>query len=413
MVFMPPGSAKSTYTSKLFPAWVLAQATDTAIIGASHTATLAEAFSGEVQRFVAEHAATLGYSVTTKPAERWRTSNAGQYLAAGVGGAVTGFRADLAIIDDPVKSAQDADGETLREKTWQWWLHDLRTRLKPGGRVALVMTRWHEDDLAGRLLTHSAEPWRMVTLPAIAGPDDPLGRAPGTALWGDDAYGYAADLPRIKADYEQSGDLRAWWALYQQEPRSPEGLLFKVAQLRTIDAAPAGGRIVRAWDLAGTDETGGRDPDWTVGIKVMRAPDGAITVLDVVRLRGGPEAVEAAIRNTADQDGTGVVIGLAQDPGQAGKWAAQYLVRRLDRFTVNVTPEINDKPTRAGPVASQVNVGNVALVRAAWNRPFIEELRDFPTGKHDDQVDALARAFGLLATAPAPARRTTLPHMAR
>jgi predicted phage terminase large subunit-like protein len=122
-------------------------------------------------------------------------------------------------------------------------------------------------------------------------------------------------------------------------------------------------------------------------------------VLDVVRIRGGPDEVEAAILATASQDGRSVSISLPQDPGQAGKAQAQYLVKRLAGYTVKVTPETGDKATRAGPAASQVNVGNVRLLRGAWNRPFLDELGGFPSGTKDDQVDALSRAFGMVGEA--------------
>jgi predicted phage terminase large subunit-like protein len=413
MLFLPPGSAKSTYASRLAPPWAFSRFPRLAIIGAANTAELARAFSGEAQALLCQHAMTLGVGVAERRVERWRTSNGGQYLAAGAGGTITGFRADLAIIDDPIRGAADADSPTVRERVWQWWLSDVRTRLRPGGRVALVMTRWHEDDLAGRLLHHGPTAWRVVKLPALAGEGDPLGRAPGAPLWADDDYGYGAELLAARAEYERSGEWRAWWSLYQQEPRSPEGLFFKVEKLGVVEAAPAGGRVVRGWDLAATEAAQGRDPDWTVGVKLTRHEDGRITVLDVVRLRGGPEDVEAAVLATAEQDGKRVRIGLAQDPGQAGKWAAQYLVRRLAGWTVVVSPETHDKPVRATPLASQVNVGNIALVQAAWNRPLIEELREFPTGRHDDQVDALARAFAMLTSAAPPPRQVKLSLMGR
>lgn len=398
MVFMPPGSAKSTYTSKLFPAWAFAQEPALSLIGASNTAHLAGAFSTDVQSYLRSFAPLLGVQAATRSAARWRTAAGGQYLAAGVGGTITGFRADLAVIDDPVRSREEADSATIREKIWSWWLSDLRTRLRPGGRVALVMTRWHEDDLAGRLLAHQGGRWRVVRLPAMAEEGDPLGRASGEPLWGDDGYGYAAELDRLRDEYEASGDGRAWWALYQQDPRAPEGLLFQIAKIATLEAAPAGGRIVRAWDLAATVAAGGGDPDWTAGVKLARGEDGRYTVLDLVRLRGGPEAVEAAIRNTAAQDGAQIAIGLAQDPGQAGKAQAAYLASRLAGYTLKISPETGEKATRAAPLASQVNVGNLSLLRAGWNRALLEEMRDFPAGRHDDQIDALSRAFAMLTT---------------
>ena len=120
IICMPPGSAKSTYTSVLFPAWLMAQEPRTNIIAASHTMTLAEAFSGRVQGQIREHTGLLGYGLQNENVKRWQTTNGGEYLPAGVGGAITGFRAILGLIDDPVKSREDADSETMREKAWNW-----------------------------------------------------------------------------------------------------------------------------------------------------------------------------------------------------------------------------------------------------------------------------------------------------
>lgn len=413
IVTMPPGSAKSTYASVLFPAWFLAQRPNLAVIGASHTATLAETFSRRIQSVIRDNTRALDYGLTRESAEQWDTTTGGSYKAAGVGGPITGFRADLAIIDDPVKSRADADSETYRERAWNWYGADLRTRLKPGASIVLIQTRWHEDDLAGRLLLTNADGWRVLSLPAIAGDNDALGRAPGEWLWSDDGYGYAAGLHGVLDEYERAGAMRDWHALYQQNPRPAEGLIFRVAQIGVVDAAPSNGRIVRAWDLAATAEAGSRDSDWTVGAKLMRTAEGRFVVLDVVRFRGGPEDVERAIVNTAAQDGNGVTVGLPQDPGQAGKSQVLYLTRKLAGRRVESTVETGDKAERAMPLAAQCNVGNVSVMQAPWTRALLDELGAFPAGKHDDQVDALSRAFSMLIAPPDPARRIQLPIMAR
>jgi predicted phage terminase large subunit-like protein len=269
------------------------------------------------------------------------------------------------------------------------------------------MTRWHEDDLAGRLLLIEAERWRVLSLPALAAAEDPLGRAPGEPLWPE--WESAAEL----ADKRRTLGERDWSALYQQDPRPAEGALFRVQRIPILDVAPAGGRAARGWDLAATEAIGTSDPDWTVGLKLGRLGDGTFVVLDVARLRGGPDEVEAAIINTAGVDGRDVLIGLPQDPGQAGKGQVRYLARRLTGFRVEASLETGDKATRAAPVASQVNIGNVGLVRAPWNRALLDELAAFPSGRHDDQVDALARAFGVLIAPPEPVRRTAIPIMGR
>ncbi len=414
MINMPPGSAKSTYGSVLFPAWCLAQRPGLDLIGASNTAQMAEAFSRRVMSLAREFGETLGYGLGRETAERWETTNGGHYRAAGVGGSIAGQRADLVIIDDPTRSRADAESVTVRESQWNWFTGDLRTRLKPAAAIVVIMTRWHPDDLGGRLLERQPGLWRVVSLPAIAGANDALGRAPGEWLWSDDGYGYSGELRKVHDEYEAAGATRDWAALYQQTPRPAEGSLFKTAMIAVLDAAPAGAvRMIRAWDLAATRQIGTRDPDWTAGVKLQRLPSGQFVVLDVVRLRGGPDEVEAAIVNTAQQDGRTVRIGLPQDPGQAGKTQVLYLTRKLEGFTIESSPETGDKATRAAPVASQCNVGNLSIVRAPWNAALLDELGAFPGGIHDDQVDALSRAFAYLIAPPGPARRMNLPLMAR
>lgn len=385
MVFMPPGSAKSTYASQLFPAWYLARRPGHSVIGASYTADLAEEFSGRVQGFINDNQGTLGYSLETDAKARWLTSNKGRYLAAGVGGPVAGFRADLALIDDPIKNRDQADSQTYRDKAWAWFKADLRTRMRPHGRIVLIQTRWHEDDLAGRLLNDQPGRWRVIKLPAIAGEDDQMGRAPGELLWGDDGYGYAEG---VRSFLSENGEDRDWWSLYQQEPRALSGGVFKTNLISTFPAVPVG-RTVRAWDLASVAGGG----DWTVGLRLTRTTDDTFVVGDVQRFRGAPEEVEASLKATATKDGKNVPILLPQDPGQAGKSQIAYLTKKLMGWRVISSPESGSKATRAGPVASQCNIGNLKVAEGQWNRLFMDELASFPTGAKDDQVDALSRAF--------------------
>ncbi len=366
----------------------------------------AEGFGRQVRNTIADHSITLGYGISAddRSASRWSTTNGSMYIGAGVGGAIAGRRADLAIIDDPVKSREDAESPTIRERNWRWFTSDLRTRLRPNARIVLIMTRWHQDDLGGRLLETQGNRWRLVSLPATARDHDPLGRKPGELLWSDDAYDYAGEIAKVRAEYEQSGAMRDWWSLYEQDPRPAEGALFKIGQVMPIPDAPSGRNIVRAWDLAATAQTGTRDPDWTVGVKLMRTDDGRFVVLDVTRLRGGPDEIEATIVNTAKQDGATVRVGLPQDPGQAGKTQVLYLTRKLAGHRVVSSVETGDKATRAAPVASQVNVGNLSIVQGAWNRPFLDEMASFPSATHDDQIDALSRAFSMVGVGAPPMR---------
>jgi predicted phage terminase large subunit-like protein len=411
MVLMPPGAGKSTYTSVIFPAWWFARHPSSSVIAASHTADLAENFSRQVRGLVTDGGSPLGTTLLAgnRAARRWRLSTGGQYLATGLRGSIAGRRADLIVIDDPVKSRAEADSRAARELAWDWYRFDLVSRLTPGGRIVLVMTRWHEDDLGGRLLAQSGAQWRVLQLPALAEANDPLQRPIGAPLWPE--WEDAAALLRKR---EVVGE-RAWSALFQQSPRTPEGALFKVDRLLVMDTSPDLGlsRPVRAWDLAATSKADDNNPDWTVGIKMFRDASGRFVVLDVVRLRGTAWQVECALIDTARRDGPDVLVSLPQDPGSAGKVAASTYVAKLAGFHVVVTPETGSKIVRATPVAAQIEAGNIAVVRADWNPAFIDELRDFPQGRKDDQIDALSRAFARLAPTGAPARRISVDFVAR
>ena len=411
MVQMPPGSAKSTYASILFPAWWLTQHPRDSIIAASHTAGLATHFGRRARSVITERARSLGYDLAARDraGSHWSTTLGGEYYAVGIRGAMIGRRANLAIIDDPVKSQAEADSLIHRDRLWDWYRSDLLPRLKPRARIVLVMTRWHEDDLCGRLLAQAPHEWRCLRLPALAEEQDQLIRSPGEPLWPE-----WEDIQALLRRRTSVGE-RAWLAQFQQSPRPGAGTLLKVDRLEFIDTPPPGqfDQVVRAWDLAATEATGRNDPDWTVGIKLTRHDSGRYTVLDVVRFRGSPHEVEKNIAATARADGHGVPIGLPEDPGQAGKSQISYLTSQLAGHRVIVARETGSKVSRAGPVASQMEAGNFTLVRANWNHTFVEELRDFPFGRKDDQVDALSRAFTMLLDLGAPAKVLTVPYIGR
>jgi predicted phage terminase large subunit-like protein len=407
MVLMPPGAAKSTYASVLFPAWWLAKRPRGAVIAAAHTGNLARLFGGQVRTLLREHGAWLGCGLVRGEAGagQFRTTTHGSYYAVGVRGPVTGRRADLLLIDDPIRSQAEADSTAARARIWNWYRADVATRLKPRGAIVLIMTRWHCDDLAGRLLD-AGDRWEVLRLPALAEADDPMGRQPGEALWPD--WEDVAALGRKRAMVGE----RTWMALYQQQPMAGQGGFFVPARIAVLDTAPEVVACVRAWDLAATRGSDG-DPDWTVGLKLGRTANGQFVVLDVVRLRGNPGEVEAAIHRTAAVDGRGVRIALPQDPGQAGRSQISYMVRQLAGFTVVFSPETGPKDKRAGPVSAQTAAGNLAIVRAGWNAALLDELGDFPVGTKDDQVDALSRAFGELIEGGAPAHMVSVPFLAR
>lgn len=234
-----------------------------------------------------------------------------------------------------------------------------------------------------------------------------MGRAPGEALWPEWEDASALERKRI------SVGPRLWQTMHQQQPQAGMGNLFDLTQLRLSDSVPLDGTTVRAWDLAATSAAEGGDPDWTVGLKLARLPDDTLIVLDVRRFRAGPNDVAEAILQTAVVDGRAVRIGLPQDPGQAGKQQVAWLTARLAGYHVTASPETGAKATRATPVAAQLAAGTLLMLRAEWNQALIDELREFPVGRKDDQVDALSRAFAMLQTRSVPARRLSLPLLAR
>jgi predicted phage terminase large subunit-like protein len=403
MVLAPPGSAKTTYVSRLFPAWYFATRPHTNVIAASHTAELAETNSSYVQRTVRDNADVLDYGLRNDSKANWETTNNCRYRAIGVGGAITGTRADVVILDDPIRGRAEAESAVSRAHLWDWFNADLLTRLKPQGAVVLIATPYHEDDLMGRLLCQqSAADWRVLRLPAIAEADDPLGRAEGEPLWGDDdAYGYGARLLALRDQHEREGLLRDWHSLYQCAPRPPEGAMFKPAEMPVLDVLPEviGGCAVRAWDLA-SSVTG----DWTVGLRLEVVKEGKHSVgwviSDVRRMRGRPDEVRRLVQTVAESDGRGVKVLLPEDPGQAGKDQAQDYIRRLVGFRVVAERMTGDKVTRADAVAGQCNIGRVGMLRAGWNAALIDELGSFPLGAHDDIVDALSLAFSGVVRRP-------------
>jgi predicted phage terminase large subunit-like protein len=408
MIFMPPGSAKSKYTSELLPPWFMSTHPGEPVLAASHTGKLAMRFSGRVQRYIRAFSEILGFNLFTEAKERWETSTGNEYLAAGVGGAIPGYRAALGIVDDPYPGRKEADSETYREMVWNWWNGDLLPRLKPDAGIILMHTRYHENDLAGQLLEIEPEKWTVLKLPAVAdAEDDPLGREVGEPLWADDAYGYGALLMRTKVDHEKKGSLREWTSQYQQNPRPAEGALFKVAKIEALEVAPnlRGAIVGRGWDLAATRQIGSRDPDWTVGVKLARLQSGLYVVLDVVRFRGDPDEVDAAILNTARQDGPGVKISIPQDPGQPRQEARRWLIHAAT-FGLPDSRAVAEGAKRQfapAPVISQVNAAATSpSSKGRWNRAFLDELAAFPSGSKDDQVDALSRAFSIVGLNPSP-----------
>jgi predicted phage terminase large subunit-like protein len=396
MVCMPPGSAKSTYTSVEFPAWFLGRNAKLSVLAASHTAELAERFGRRVRNIVGsgEFRGVFGVGLAddSQAAGRWDTSEGGEYYAAGVGGSITGRRADLAIIDDPVKSREDADSERQREKAWEWYTNDLLTRLKPGARQIVVMTRWHEDDLGGRILERDRANWKLIEIPMEAFDNDPLGRKPGERLWPE---WFTDDMVRVA-----KLDRRAWSALYQQRPSPEDGTYFQRAWFKTWADRPKDLAIYGTSDYAVSDGKG----DYTVHRIWGVSPDG-----DLYRLGGWRDQTtsDVWIERQIDLIQKYKPFAWFGEAGVIQKAIEPMLVRRMRErkafCRMEWLPSIHDKPTRARGFQARAAMGAVWFEQGAE----LDEFLRFPAGANDDDVDcasligrALDEAHPAIAAVP-------------
>lgn len=399
IVCMPPGAAKSTYSSVLFPAHFLAGRPDASIITATHTAELSERWGRRVRNSIAEFGKMLGLSLRqdSHAAGRWQLENGGEYLAAGVGQAILGFRADLIVVDDPIRSREDAYSEQVRKNTWEWFSTDLKTRLKPGGRIVLISTRWHEDDLAGRLLAEmdrGGDVWDTLTLPAIAEENDPLGRKPGEFLWDDDPnYPYGEFLRRELSTQPPLN----WAALYQQRPSPETGDYFDISWLKPYDKPPP---LREMYVYGGSDyavtKGGG---DWSVHLVVGVDPDSKMYLLDLWR---GQTSPDISIDKMLDMAALWKPMAWCEETGAIRSALGPFIERRCrERRVPLYRKQITRKADKA--IVAQAIRGKMALdglhvpTRASWYPGFQQELLSFPAGKHDDQVDALALVGQMLA----------------
>jgi len=392
-IHMPPRHGKSeTVTHRLPLKWLIDKG-EANVLVTGYNERFARRLGRRARSIAAQYAPVGFLSSDKKASDEWETSVGGSFMARGVGAPPTGVGFSLIVIDDPIKRREEADSQTNRESIWEWYSNDIYTRLEPGGAIVLVMTRWHEDDLGAQATLSEPERWTVLKLSAIAEENDLMGRKPGEALW-PGRYG-TAELKRIESVLSMRDGSRAWLSLYQQNPTPREGMFFRTNQIQLADACdlPPMTRQNRAWDIASTAGGG----DYTCGVLMGVDEIGRYYVLDVTRGQWATDVRNDRIRKTAIIDGKRTSIHGPQDPSAAGKDAALAFTRLLAGFTVHTEPVSGSKELRADPFSAQVNAGNVTLLRGDWNSAFIEELRTFPRGKHDDQVDAASDCFLELA----------------
>jgi predicted phage terminase large subunit-like protein len=428
MIFMPPRHGKTELTSKLFTGYYLSLNPDHWIGLASYGSDLAAKLSRTSRDYLTLSGGKVRHDV--KSGMHWETPSGGGFWSSGVGGSLTGKGGHLLIVDDPIKNDQEANSQTVREAQKEWYQATFYTRAEPNAAIIIIQTRWHEDDLSGWLLEQerispdNRQNWTILNMPAIMEEPRYERNEDHTVKTVDDNPVEIKQFPEnchVIEDLRDEGqplcperygldELRTiervqgpyyFGALYQQRPTARAGSFFQINKFKYIrrEEVPTGLRICRGWDYAATEDGG----DWTAGVKIGMDADGFTYILDVVCGQWDPADVEAAICRTAVMDGPSCLVRLVQDRGQAGKFQCSVLIRRLVGYQVRAVLVSGDKETRAQPFAAQVNAGtdtecgNVRIVKAPWNESYVDELREFPRGKHDDQVDASADAFTELA----------------
>lgn len=395
IVTMPPRHGKSELLSIWTVIWALERDPTTRIILSSYGAELATDFGRKVRDHLLTNEADAGPLRTrlrkdTLQVGRFLTTVGGGMYSVGVGGALTGRGANLLLADDYIKNAKDASSPTIREDIFEWFISTAMTRLEPGGSAIILATRWHIDDLIGRLTTHTQGVWTHITLPAFAEADDPINREVGEALWTDRYPAHTLDTIRANTS------TYFWQSLYQQAPIPRTAGLMQPGWIQPVDILPHKSRLryVRYWDLAASPDGG----DWTAGIQVAEdVTTGLYYVTDVVRKQYSPADVERLIKATAVADGKEAQIFIEQEPGSAGKTViSNYVTNVLRGFAARGERSTGEKFIRAQPFFASAEAGNVRMLTATWNKDLLEELELFPDGPHDDQVDALSGAFNAL-----------------
>lgn len=398
MFFLPPGSAKSTYGSVVAPAWAMGKYPGMKIILSSYGSDLSRKH-GRRARQVArspEFSAIFNTKISsdTAAADEWALTNGSEYLACGILSGITGNRADGIIIDDPIKGRQEADSDTVRERTWDVYQEDLRTRLVPDGWEILIQTRWHEDDVAGRLLPDDyagesgligcsdGRDWYVICLPAeCERKDDPIGRRPGDFLW-PEWFVNNHFLP-----FKQNP--RTWNALFQQRPQPEQGTYFQWDWFKRYRPEDLPKFLFKygSSDYAVTDNGGDYTEHGVIGID----PESDLWVLD---WWSGQKETDVWIDSQLDLMAIHKPFCWFGESGVIRRAISPFLNRRMQERKVYGRIEwitsIADKVTKARGFQGRAAAGKVHLPEGPVGDAILDQLLRFPTGKNDDKVDVFS-----------------------
>lgn len=396
IISMPPRHGKSRLVSETTVPWYLQEFPGKHVMLTCYNSDKAEEFGRKARDIIVNRPDLFSVRVRrdVSRVDHFETESGSEANFVGLNGGMTGKGAHLIIVDDYIKNIQEALSPKHREDQWIEFLANLDTRLEPGGTVIIVATRWHSDDLIGRVLKN-LKGWEYICMPALATEkDDPLGRAIGEPLF-PERYG----LERLLEIKEARTGTFLFESLYQQRPIDDISQLTNRDWIKIIDGVPAELEAkmtrTRAWDLAATEGGG----DWTTGTLMGRVPvNNNCIIFHVAHKQLSPANVEQLVRQTAEMDGTGVTVCIEQEPGSASKHLIEHYQRNvLPEFRVVAVPTSGlKKIVRWQPFIAAAEFGRVSMVRAPWNETFLEEYDAAPSAAHDDQLDTAAIAYNNL-----------------
>jgi predicted phage terminase large subunit-like protein len=396
VISSPPQHGKSTAITD-FIAWVMGLNPDLKVIFASYSDALGERTSIDLQRILNSDIYIKIFGRTRIGLPGWKMTSdffeladyCGSFRYTTALGAVTGLELHLGVIDDVVKGRQEAFSKTVRDRTWAWFTDDFRTRFNKDAGLLAIGTRWHVDDMLGRLINKYPDA-KVLRYQAIA----------------DDTN--EALFPEWKPldfllDQKRAMTTASWEALYQQRPIITGGGELPIEKLQTVsvwnthDTSKVSASC-RYWDCASSQA---KDASWTAGVLMHRTKDGNYVISHVAHGQWPANEREQLIRQTAEADKKiykNLEIGIEQEPGSAGLDRVQMTIRNLAGFRAFADKVTGSKEVRAQPFAAQVPAGNVALVAGAWNEAYLEEAEIWPQGR-EDQIDASSGAFNRLVKA--------------